>query len=796
MTRPRSFEDILARLTGARQSGDHWTAPCPLPGHKTPAGHLTLKDAGDKALITCQGGKHSYQDFCQAWGFDSLTYSDKGIGMSTTSGEACQPVNTPQKHTQKRLAPPMSTMSAGANLTTLAEAKRLPVDFLKSLGLSDFKCSGQPAIKIPYYREDGTEAAVRFRLTLTAEAGGRFKWRTGDHVIPYGLNRLEQVKKAGWVLIVEGESDCWTCWLHGIPTLGAPGKGIWPLSWGEHLKGIEVYVWQEPDAEDFVLRVLGSAPNLQYIRALDGTKDISEAHIQGHDIPSLIEGLKAKAESGQALKDRYDNERLSQLYTEAKAVIEAEDPLELVKDAIRGLGYGGDIKPAVITYLAMTSRLLEMRPGAMPVHLLLTGPSSGGKSYTLGIIKELLPSEGYHIIDAGSPRVLIYDETPLEHKALVFGEADSLPTGEDNPAASAVRNLLQDHHLHYEVTIREGETGNYQIKRVYKPGPTVLITTSTRSLGDQLMTRFFSLEISDSKEQISAALVTQAALETEGAQRPDAGLVAFQSYLQLKAPVKVTVPFAGELGAAMAKMSSAPRILRDFARLMSLVKATALLRHHRRQLDGEGRIVATLADYETVRGLVNDMYIDSNTGVTGEIRKLVESVITLDISRADGERITNTTLAKQLSIGVKQVTRWAKRAIKQGWLINREQRKSYPADYAPGEPMPETEGLPFLGVDMVDIVDNKRVNDFNFKGEGVDMLTPLTDGETPPTTDWCEAVLSMPVEKALEIWTREGKPIIHLGPGENCFDLEKLLRAAPIEPHLRKISEWLDKHRA
>ena len=50
-------------------------APCTLEGHKTPARHLTLKDGGDKALITCQGGKHSYQDICQGLGFDSLTYN-------------------------------------------------------------------------------------------------------------------------------------------------------------------------------------------------------------------------------------------------------------------------------------------------------------------------------------------------------------------------------------------------------------------------------------------------------------------------------------------------------------------------------------------------------------------------------------------------------------------------------------------------------------------------------------------------------------------------------------------------
>ena len=788
--RPRNFEDILSRLPGAKQSGDRWTASCPLPGHKTPVGHLTLTDAGDKALVTCQGGRHSYADICQALGFASLTYSDNGIGGDITSGKACQPVNGAPKHAQKGLTGGVST---GVNLSTLAEAKRLPIDFLKSLGISDFKYNGQPSIKIAYYSEDGTEAAVRFRLALSGDS--RFKWRKGDRAMPYGLNKLGQIRKAGWVLIVEGESDCWTAWLHDIPALGAPGKGVWPPAWGEYLEGLEVYVWQEPEAEDFVLRVLKSAPDLRFMRAPDGIKDISEAHIQGHDVPMLLEELKAKAESGQALKSRYDNELLSQLYSEAKTVIEAHNPLELVKDAIRGQGYGGDLKPASITYLAATSRLLAMRAGAMPVHLLITGVSSSGKNYTLGKVLVLLPTEAYHIIDAGSPRVLIYDDAPLEHRVLVFGEADSLPAGEDNPAASAIRNLLQDHCLHYEVTVRDPVTGDYTVREVNKSGPTVLITTSTRSLGEQLMTRLFTLEIGDSKEQISAALETQATLETEGSEPLDSALVSFQHYLQLKAPFKVIVPFAGELAKAMGKMASAPRILRDFARLLSLIKAVAIIRHHRRQTDKEGRLVATLADYDTVRNLVNDMYIDSSTGAASDIRKLVEAVIRLNVSRADGERITNTTLAEHLGTGVKQATRRAKRAIKQGWLVNREQRKSYPADYAPGEPMPETEGLPLLGINRVDTVDNERVNDFSFKNERVDRLTPLIDGDIPPhALNAPEAVLGMPVNEALDLWRSQGAPVVHLGPGANCFDLEKLLADKDIKPeHLEAVKKWLER---
>ncbi len=108
MNRPRNFQDILARLPGARQSGDYWTAPCPLLGHKTPAGHLSLQDGGGKALVTCQGGRHNFKDskqdyrqICQVLGFDSLAYSDNGIGGYTTIGKACEHVNTTPKHAQK-----------------------------------------------------------------------------------------------------------------------------------------------------------------------------------------------------------------------------------------------------------------------------------------------------------------------------------------------------------------------------------------------------------------------------------------------------------------------------------------------------------------------------------------------------------------------------------------------------------------------------------------------------------------------------------------------------------------------
>ncbi|MBI4186288.1 MAG: DUF3854 domain-containing protein [Chloroflexi bacterium] len=54
--------------------------------------------------------------------------------------------------------------------------------------------------------------------------------------------------------------------------------------------------------------------------------------------------------------------------------------------------------------------------------------------------------------------------------------------------------------------------------------------------------------------------------------------------------------------------------------------------------------------------------------------------------------------------------------------------------------------------------------------------------------------LGMTVEDALSIWQEAGRPIIHLGPGENCFDLERMLSSGAInERHLTTVREWLEE---
>lgn len=257
----------------------------------------------------------------------------------------------------------------------------------------------------------------------------------------------------------------------------------------------------------------------------------------------------------------------------AESVIKSADPLLCVEQAIGEMGYGGDRTPVLLTYLALTSRVLAIRHGQMPVHLLITGPPSAGKSYTLQTALRLFPEGTCHVIDAGSQRVILYWNRDLQHRALIFSEADSLPAGEDNPAASALRGLLQDNRLHYQYVDRNARAGDDKVVVVDKPGPTVLVTTSTKLLGPQLVSRMFVLSIGDDVERVRASLRAQAAIELRGARAPDDALCAYQGVLQDGAPWDVTVPFAEELAEAIGRGALPSRICRDFSRLLCLIKS-------------------------------------------------------------------------------------------------------------------------------------------------------------------------------------------------------------------------------
>ncbi len=428
----------------------------------------------------------------------------------------------------------------------------------------------------------------------------------------------------------------------------------------------------------------------------DGKVGLDDYFAQG----GAIDALRAAAEPTlrQCVEAAHDSmataATIASLERRAAPLLHADDPIPFIERAIQAQGYGGDIRPALLVHFACTTRILAMRPGAMPTHLLLVSPPGAGKNYTVRVNLNLLPTDAYHVIDAGSPRTLIYDDADLRHRVLVFSEADSLPAGEDNPAASAMRNLLVDHHLHYSVTVRDPETGNFTVREIEKSGPTVLITTATRRLGPQLESRLFAVDIPDDQAQIRQALATQAKLEMAGVTEPDPAVIAYQELLQAHAPWDVVVPFVSSLSEALGQAPAAARILRDFGKLLALIKAAAVLRHTKRHRDDRGRLVATVDDYRAVHALLADVYTASTTGAGNRIRQVVTVVAAL---RAEGvSPVTKHAIAQRMNASAMTAWRHAGLALKGGWLVDKAEGKGNrrPADLDVGDPLPAADGLP------------------------------------------------------------------------------------------------------
>jgi hypothetical protein len=175
----------------------------------------------------------------------------------------------------------------------LAEHKQLPVRFLKVVGLHDTS----RGVSVPFYDSTGEEIVVKTRTALVAKEGSR--WPTGVPLAAYGQWKLDEATKAGFLIVVEGESDCWALWHHGLPALGLPGANTAGCLTAEQVEAVEtVYVHREPDkgGEEFVkgvaarLKVIGYRGKAFELRMPEGVKDPADLHVK--DPAKFLETIK------------------------------------------------------------------------------------------------------------------------------------------------------------------------------------------------------------------------------------------------------------------------------------------------------------------------------------------------------------------------------------------------------------------------------------------------------------------------------------------------------------------------
>jgi len=217
------YHDLRDRLPGEKKIKSETEADvlCVNHGDRNPSLGFDLAKNGDGAmvLLNCRSQGCSFEDIVATLGLDSRDLFFRKNGKPK-----------------------------GCTLEQYARYKNLPVDFLKGeeVGLEDVSWWGVNAVRIPYADETGEVILNRYRISLSGES--RVVSKKGDSVMLYGLHRIEEARKASYVLLVEGESDCHSAWYRGLPAVGIPGAKNWKDEWSSCFDGIgAILVLVEPD---------------------------------------------------------------------------------------------------------------------------------------------------------------------------------------------------------------------------------------------------------------------------------------------------------------------------------------------------------------------------------------------------------------------------------------------------------------------------------------------------------------------------------------------------------------------
>jgi putative DNA primase/helicase len=282
------FEDVLDRLNVASRNGERAMCFCPAHDDRNNPS-LSIKAENGTLLLHCFAGCQP-EDIVSEMGLDMKDLFAEGGGGSfippNTPARLHAQGENPHSNGQNKRASEYARSEHGCTLKEYSEEKQLPEEFLRGLGLRDVTYHEKPAVRIPYPDEEGQEAAVRFRVSL--DGPGKFRWRSGDKPLPYGLRLVGEARSAGFVVLVEGESDCHTLWFHEIPALGIPGASNWRDGWASYLEGIEkIYAIIEPDQGGDTLREkLSGCEAIReslHLLELDEHKDPSALHLADPD---------------------------------------------------------------------------------------------------------------------------------------------------------------------------------------------------------------------------------------------------------------------------------------------------------------------------------------------------------------------------------------------------------------------------------------------------------------------------------------------------------------------------------
>jgi hypothetical protein len=707
---PNNINHVLNSLTNysVKMVGENsYVALCPCHDDNKPSLSVTYKPNQNRVLIHCHAGC-SYKDIKDKLKSEARrlpTHPQESVSHCHIS--ANEPSGSERKDRARVSGERHSkaqTQGEDYTLEDYSKEKKLPRKFLAKLGLKTIKRGKFKQLAIPYYDQDNKEVITRYRLSSSSSQ--KFLWEKGATPTLYGLDRLHIAETRGYVVLVEGESDCHTLWRKKIQAIGIPGANTWnDDKFSGYFKKVEtIYLVVEPDkGGETLLKSLSESKLKEKVRLLDleGFKDPSEMY------------LNLKGKFSDTFKERMMNSLTFQETELVKSYKEREEIRKKCKTIIKQrdiLSYAysklkqhfrivGEKNLVSIIFLAVVSRLLDK-----PVSVAVKGQSSSGKSSTVLSVLQLFPSSAYYKLTSLSPTALLYSDEQFKHRVIFINEYAGITSAFTD---YVLRSLISEGSFNHETTIGGSTAGNFTTQKLSKEGPVSFITTTTRTkLFNENETRLLSVETKDGEAQTLRVLESLATDDSDVFNATP--WHAFSQWLELGLRA-VKIPFIKVLPRLINNTN--PRVRRDFSMLKGLISAHAILHQQHRKV-ANYKIIATIEDYEAVYKLVNKwVSISHELTVRPDVRKVVEAVQNLtnqndSISVPDDEyddsnncfnssrvRTTASTtyaeIGRELKLDKTIIRRRVKVAVDNGYLVNEQRSPNGNAKIMIGEPMPK-----------------------------------------------------------------------------------------------------------
>lgn len=305
------------------------------------------------------------------------------------------------------------------------------------------------------------------------------------------------------------------------------------------------------------------------------------------------------------------------------ALRELKNPniLKNILNDIETLGYTGEEKNKIITYLISISRKLED-----PLSAIIISESSAGKSALSDVIEKLTPPEDIVYLSTLTPKALYYmDKDDLKHKFVIIEEREGSYES-DYP----IRILQSKKRLIQAVPIKDPNTNKIRTYSIEVEGPISYLETTTKSrINYENSTRCFELYLDSSVSQTSRIHHIQKESKTllgleRGLKQKDI-INKHHNMQRLLQKVNIINPFAFYVNFPNKKL----RTRRDHLRFLNLIEAITFLCQYqrpKRTINNTEYIESTIKDYRVAYELYKDLIQETLSDLNMPQKELLNQI--------------------------------------------------------------------------------------------------------------------------------------------------------------------------